>query len=80
VLLLVILLDGPAKASLIYKDCDHTYALSFSSVCSLPDSKKTLITQGATPWPMTPEQFSARIQSDRKRYGRIIEENNLSAE
>lgn len=49
-------------------------------VLALPDTQKTLITQGATPWPMTPEQFSARIKSDRQRYGRIIEENNLSAE
>lgn len=49
-------------------------------VLTLPDTQKTLITQGATPWPMTPEQFTARIKSDRQRYGRIIEENNLSAE
>jgi len=49
-------------------------------VLALPDTQKTLITQGATPWPMTPEQFSARMKSDRQRYGRIIEENNLSAE
>ena len=49
-------------------------------VLALPDTKNTLITQGATPWPMTPEQFTARINSDRQRYGRIIEENNLSAD
>ncbi len=49
-------------------------------VLALPDTQKTLITQGATPWPMTPEQFAARIKSDQARYGRIIKENNLSAE
>lgn len=49
-------------------------------VLALPDTANTLITQGATPWPMTPDQFSARIKSDRERYGRIIQENNLSAE
>jgi tripartite-type tricarboxylate transporter receptor subunit TctC len=49
-------------------------------VLTLPDTKNTLITQGATPWPMTPEQFAARIKSDRQRYGKIIEENNLSAD
>ena len=49
-------------------------------VLALPDTKNTLITQGATPWPMTPEQFAARINSDRQRYGKIIEENNLSAD
>lgn len=49
-------------------------------VLALPDTKNTLITQGATPWPMTPEQFAARIKSDRQRYGKIIEENNLSAD
>jgi len=49
-------------------------------VLALPDTANTLITQGATPWPMTPEQFAARIKSDRERYGRIIQENNLSAE
>ena len=49
-------------------------------VLALPDTQKTLITQGATPWPMTPEQFAQRIKSDQARYGRIIKENNLSAE
>ena len=49
-------------------------------VLALPDTKNTLITQGATPWPMTPEQFAARIKSDRQRYGKIVEENNLSAD
>lgn len=49
-------------------------------VLALPDTKNTLITQGATPWPMTPEQFATRINSDRQRYGKIIEENNLSAD
>jgi tripartite-type tricarboxylate transporter receptor subunit TctC len=49
-------------------------------VLALPDTQKTLITQGATPWPMTPEQFAERIKSDQARYGRIITENNLSAE
>lgn len=49
-------------------------------VLALPDTQKTLITQGATPWPMTPEQFAERIKSDQARYGRIITENNLIAE
>lgn len=49
-------------------------------VLALPDTKNTLITQGATPWPMTPEQFAARINSDQQRYGKIIKENNLSAD
>ena len=49
-------------------------------VLEMPDTKNTLVMQGATPWPMTPEQFAARIQSDRQRYGRIIEENKLSSE
>jgi tripartite-type tricarboxylate transporter receptor subunit TctC len=49
-------------------------------VLALPDTQNTLITQGATPWPMTPEQFSKRIKSDQARYGRIIAENNLSAD
>jgi tripartite-type tricarboxylate transporter receptor subunit TctC len=49
-------------------------------VLALPDTQKTLITQGATPWSMTPEQFAQRIKSDQARYGRIIKENNLSAE
>jgi tripartite-type tricarboxylate transporter receptor subunit TctC len=49
-------------------------------VLALPDTQNTLITQGATPWPMTPEQFAQRIKSDQARYGRIIAENNLSAD
>ena len=49
-------------------------------VLALPDTQNTLITQGATPWPMTPEQFSQRIKSDQARYGRIIADNNLSAD
>lgn len=49
-------------------------------VLALPETQQTLITQGATPWPMTPEQFTARINTDRQRYGRIIMENNLSSD
>jgi tripartite-type tricarboxylate transporter receptor subunit TctC len=49
-------------------------------VLALPETQQTLISQGATPWPMTPEQFTARINTDRQRYGRIILENNLSAD
>ena len=49
-------------------------------VLALPETQQTLITQGATPWPMTPEQFAARINTDRQRYGRIIMENNLSSD
>ena len=49
-------------------------------VLAMPDTLNTLVTQGATPWPMTPEQFDARIKSARARYGRIIQENNLSSE
>ncbi|MFM7009562.1 MAG: Bug family tripartite tricarboxylate transporter substrate binding protein [Betaproteobacteria bacterium] len=55
-------------------------SVDLREVLALPDTKNTLITQGATPWPMTPEQFAARIDSDRQRYGKIIEENNLSAD
>lgn len=55
-------------------------SVDLREVLAQPDTQNTLITQGATPWPMTPEQFAQRIKSDRARYGRIIEENNLSAE
>ena len=58
----------------------NTISEDLREVLAMPDTLNTLVTQGATPWPMTPEQFDARIKSDRARYGRIIQENNLSSE
>jgi tripartite-type tricarboxylate transporter receptor subunit TctC len=49
-------------------------------VLAQPDTRQTLITQGATPLGMTPAAFKARIDADRQRYGRIIQESGINAD
>ena len=47
---------------------------------ALPEVQSTLITQGATPQSSTPAQLQALIDSDRKRYGRVIIEQGIKAD
>lgn len=49
-------------------------------VLTQPDTRQALISQGATPLGMTPEAFKARIESDRQRYSRIIQDNGIRAD
>lgn len=49
-------------------------------VLAQPDTRQTLIVQGATPLGLTPAAFQARIDADRQRYGRIIRESGITIE
>lgn len=49
-------------------------------VLAQPDTRQTLILQGATPLGLTPTAFQARIDADRQRYGRIIRESGITIE
>lgn len=49
-------------------------------VLAQPDTRQTLIMQGATPLGLTPAAFQARIDADRQRYGRIIRDSGISIE
>ena len=51
-----------------------------NEVLNQPGTRDTLISQGATPLPMSPAAFAARIDADRKRYGRIIAAKGIRAE
>jgi tripartite-type tricarboxylate transporter receptor subunit TctC len=46
-------------------------------VLAQPDTSQKLISQGATPMGTTPAAFKARIESDRQRYGRVIQERGI---
>jgi tripartite-type tricarboxylate transporter receptor subunit TctC len=46
----------------------------------MPEVSQQLISQGAVPVSSTPAQFAELIANDRKRYARIIIENQLTAD
>jgi tripartite-type tricarboxylate transporter receptor subunit TctC len=52
-------------------------AADIKAVISEQDTRQTLIQQGATPMPLTPIAFKARIESDRVRYAKVIKEGNV---
>ena len=49
-------------------------------VVAMPEVSQQLIGQGAVPMSSTPAQFAELIANDRKRYARIIIENQLTAD
>jgi len=49
-------------------------------VLNQSDTRQTLINQGATPLGMTPAAFKARIDADRQKYGRIIQDSSIKVE
>jgi len=49
-------------------------------VLAQPETRQTLITQGATPLGLAPAAFKARIDADRQRYGRVIKESGIQVE
>ena len=55
-------------------------AADIKAVISEQDTKQTLIQQGATPMPLTPTAFKARIESDRVRYAKVIKEGNVQVD
>lgn len=52
-------------------------AADIKAVVSEQDTKQTLIQQGATPMPLSPTAFKARIESDRQRYAKVIKDGNV---
>jgi len=50
------------------------------AVVSEQDTKQTLIQQGATPMPLAPAAFKARIESDRQRYAKVIKDGNVQVD
>jgi tripartite-type tricarboxylate transporter receptor subunit TctC len=55
-------------------------ATDIKAVISDQDTKQTLIQQGATPMPLAPAAFKARIESDRQRYAKVIKEGNVQVD
>ena len=55
-------------------------AADIKVVISEQDTKQTLIQQGATPMPLTPTAFKARIESDRQRYAKVIKDGNVQVD
>ena len=55
-------------------------AADIKVVISEQDTKQTLIQQGATPMPLTPTVFKARIESDRQRYAKVIKDGNVQVD
>ena len=55
-------------------------AADVKAVISEQDTKQTLIQQGATPMPLSPIAFKARIESDRQRYAKVIKDGNVKVD
>lgn len=55
-------------------------AADVKAVISEQDTKQTLIQQGATPMPLSPAAFKARIESDRVRYAKVIKDGNVQVD
>jgi tripartite-type tricarboxylate transporter receptor subunit TctC len=47
------------------------------AVLSDQETRQSLVQQGATPLPLPPTAFKARIDSDRQRYAKIIKDGNV---
>ena len=55
-------------------------AADIEAVISEQDTKQTLIQLGATPMPLSPAQFKERIELDRQRYAKVINEGNVQVD
>ncbi len=62
------------------KDIIDKIVAGVKEVVAMPEVSQQLISQGAVPMSSTPAQFSELIANDRKRYARIIIENQLTAD
>ena len=62
------------------KEIIDKIAASVKEVVAMPEVSQQLIGQGAVPTSSTPTQFADLIANDRKRYARIIIENQLTAD
>ena len=55
-------------------------AADIKEAVALPETQKTLISQGATPMSTTPAELKAIIDRDRARYGKVITERAIKVE
>ncbi len=55
-------------------------AADIKEAVALPDTQKTLISQGATPHSTTPAELKAIIERDRARYGKVITDRAIKVE
>jgi tripartite-type tricarboxylate transporter receptor subunit TctC len=55
-------------------------AEDIKAIVSESDTRQTLIQQGATPMPLSPSTFKARIESDRQRYAKVIKDGNVQVD
>ena len=62
------------------KDIIDKIAAGVKEVVAMPEVSQQLIAQGAVPMSSTPAQFAELIANDRKRYARIITDNQLTAD
>ena len=62
------------------KEIIDKIAAGVKEVVAMPEVSQQLIAQGAVPMSSTPNQFAELIANDRKRYARIITENQLTAD
>jgi tripartite-type tricarboxylate transporter receptor subunit TctC len=62
------------------KDIVEKIARDVKEAVGSPEVRDPYIAQGATPVGSTPAEFTALIESDRKRYGQLIRERNITAE
>jgi tripartite-type tricarboxylate transporter receptor subunit TctC len=62
------------------KDVVEKVARDVREVMAQADVREQFLQQGATPVGGTPAEFAKLTEDDRKRYGQIIRERNITAE
>ncbi|HYK12448.1 MAG TPA: tripartite tricarboxylate transporter substrate binding protein [Burkholderiales bacterium] len=68
---------GPAKMPKDVKDKLNKEAVG---ILSAPDVKERMLTQGATPHPMSPAQFDAFIKSEVERLAKVVKASGAKAD
>jgi len=68
---------GPAKMPKDVKDKLNKEAMG---ILSAPDVKERMLTQGATPHPMSPAQFDAFIKSEVERLAKVVKASGAKAD
>jgi len=49
-----------------------------NAILDQPAVRETLLAQGLTPWPSTPEQFAKRIRADHAKYGEVVRNSDAT--
>ncbi len=70
-------LVGPGKLPKETKEKINREAVA---ILALPDVKERMLTQGATPHPMTPAQFDAFIKSEVERLAKVVKASGAKAD